>query len=130
MVAIFGYQLRYMTQTFPDPLVNLEEPAGDRARGERKRAMGAARQHCLRVQGRLDEFSARLNGEPEARRMASLFRGYCERFFDAPKMEAEDEETRLAWGASFQKRESSLKLRAGGEPLPVSNDYPLLLADF
>lgn len=65
MVATFAHQLRGLVSRYPDPA---------------KHPNGSAAQDCRRTQSQLDTFQAALGDEPEARRLAELWRSYCERF--------------------------------------------------
>ncbi len=114
MVATFGYHLRAMAERYAHVSSVWEKEAqvwqvpGDR---DQRPLVAAARQSCLTTQGRLDAFAAELQGESEARRIASLWTRYCERF-PAP-------EERLMAPRSQALAQSSASTALGALPLPA-----------
>lgn len=84
MVATFGYQLRYMAETYGAFLGQAERPTwsvGGRSKeSDRQEQLALGLQHCRRVKGRLDAFSAQLGGEQEAARIVELWHRYCGRY--------------------------------------------------
>lgn len=82
MVATFGYHLRFMAERYDhvSSVWNQATQSWRATNGRHEGLRAAARKGCLSTQGQLDAFAAELQGEPEARRIASLWANYCERF--------------------------------------------------
>lgn len=129
MVATFGYQLRYMAETFADQ-ESFEERKPTISVIESKDAVSPRRleaiTHCRRVKGRLDAFAAQLEGEREAIRIVDLWHRYCDRF--GPIDETRYDVAALSLDADDRlvKLEKDLFEPLGGR----TNEFPPHLADF
>lgn len=131
MVAMFGYQLRYMAEHYsallrpePTPTWALgSHDAGAKRQRHRWERLKEALSHCRRVKGRLDAFSAQLGGEPEAARIVELWHRYCGRYEGGePMFELAEPSAPPVTHAAPETKLVQLDLERTNDFMPASDD--------
>jgi hypothetical protein len=126
--STFGYQLKHMAETYGALLEPNEKPTwsvgGPSVPSAQQARRAEALQHCRRVKGRLDAFSAQLGGEQEAARIVELWHRYCGRF------EGEEAPGELIGMARSQGEEARSETKLVQLDTARNNEFTPQIGDF